>query len=119
MTEEGVPGAVREALEDLRRADPPLEAALPVEDLDQYVELDPIRERPDPRTVEHPKGGMTVARFPTVVMAGAAGAALAYFLDPNSGEQRRRRFGRSLREATRQGRKQVDSTARTIRKAAG
>jgi len=58
-------------------------------------------------------------RLQTLAMAGVAGLVLAFFLDPKSGEQRRDRFGKSFRDVTRKGRRQMDSTARTLRKVAG
>jgi hypothetical protein len=51
-------------------------------------------------------------------MAGAAGIVLAFFLDPESGENRRGRVSKSLGQWLRKGRKQVDSTTRTLRKVA-
>ena len=57
-------------------------------------------------------------RLQTLAMAGVAGLVLAFFFDPKSGEQRRDQFGKSFRDLTRKGRRQVDSTARTMRKVA-
>ena len=57
-------------------------------------------------------------RLQTLAMAGVAGVVLAFFFDPKSGERRRDQVGRSLRDLTRKGRQQVDSTTRTLRKVA-
>src|SRR5436190_22311624 len=66
----------------------------------------------------HSKGGVDVIRLRTLVLAGAAGIVLAFFLDPESGERRRDSVGKRLTDVMRRGRRQVDSTARTLRKAA-
>jgi len=57
-------------------------------------------------------------RLPTLVMAGAAGLALAFFFDPESGVSRRRKAARSFNDIWRRSRKQVDSTTKTLRKVA-
>jgi hypothetical protein len=59
-----------------------------------------------------------MTRLRTLAIAGAAGLALAFFLDPKSGEGRRDRFGKSVRDFMRRGRKQVNTTSRTLRRVA-
>jgi hypothetical protein len=51
-------------------------------------------------------------------MAGLAGIVIAFFLDPESGEGRRDKAGKSFRQMMRKGRKQMNSTSKTLRKVA-
>ena len=53
------------------------------------------------------------------MMVEAVGIALAFFFDPESGDNRRRKAARSFSDIWRRGRKQVDSTTKTLRKVAG
>jgi gas vesicle protein len=57
-------------------------------------------------------------RLRTLLIAGVTGIVLAFFLDPESGENRRDKFGKSFGQMIRRGRKQVDSTTKTLRKVA-
>lgn len=55
-----------------------------------------------------------MARLRTIVVSGALGAALAYLFDPEMGSTRRARLLDQLGGAVRQGRRELDRTARRI-----
>jgi len=69
-------------------------------------------------SIDGRKEVLTLIRVPAVLMVGAAGIALAFFFDPESGDNRRRKAARSFSDFWRRGRKQVDSTTKTLRKVA-